>query len=140
MEADDGCIGEDPTKTKVPASMVHDQDDKRMEMRSRVRRHETCNKRLKQFKCIDTVFRHDIEFHGTCFRACAVLTQLELQNGHPLFPVDECLDKIAMLYLQSLHSHFFRKLLALSSSSCREACCWLWLQNISSTTAANGSN
>ena len=92
VEADDGYVGEDPLHVKAPASMVHDQDEKRKIMRSRVRsRHETVNKRLKQFKCLE-IFRHDVQLHGTCFRACAVLTQLEIENGHPLFSVSEYSD------------------------------------------------
>ena len=34
-----------------------------------------------------TVFRHDIIHHGDCFRAVAVLTQLEIDNGARLFDV-----------------------------------------------------
>ena len=91
VEADDGYVGEDPLHVKAPASMVH--DEKRRIMRSRVRsRHETVNKRLKQFKCLETVFRHDVQLHGMCFRACAVLTQLEIENGSPLFSVSEYSD------------------------------------------------
>ena len=31
--------------------------------------------------------RHDIELHGTVFSACAVITQLCVANGEPLFEV-----------------------------------------------------
>jgi hypothetical protein len=62
-------------------------------IRGRVRRRqETVNKRLKQFKVLDDIFHHDVEFHGACFRACAVLTQLSINNGNPLFPTDEYKD------------------------------------------------
>lgn len=94
VEADDGYVGEDPKKVKAARSVVHEQDDKILYVRSCVRlRHETVNKRIKQFKCMQTVFRHDVEFHGDCFRACAVLTQLSINNGHPLFSVSEYEDK-----------------------------------------------
>ena len=46
---------------------------------------ETANKRLKQFNVLKRVYRHDINTHGTCFRAVAAVTQLALQNGEPLF-------------------------------------------------------
>jgi hypothetical protein len=94
VEADDGYVGEDPLNVKAASSIVHDQDEKLLYIRSRVRRrHETVNKRIKQFKCMDTVFRHDISFHGTCFCACVVvLTQLSINNGHPLFSVSEYSD------------------------------------------------
>jgi hypothetical protein len=89
VEADDGYVGEDPVNVKVPGSLVHMHDEQQLYIRSRVRRrHETVNKRIKQFKCLDTVFRHGLSFHGTCFRACAVLTQLSIKHGNPLFTVD----------------------------------------------------
>ena len=88
VEADDGYIGEDPIKTKVPKSIVHDQKPLFLKMRTFVRRrHETVNKRMKQFKVLSTVFRHNIELHGDCFRAVAVLTQLEIDHGARLFDV-----------------------------------------------------
>ena len=90
VEADDGYLGEDPVNVRVPGSVVHDHDDKQLYVRGRVRhRHETANKRIKQFKCMETVFRHDLSFHGACFRACAVLTQLSINHGHPLFTTGE---------------------------------------------------
>ena len=93
VEADDGYVGEDPVNTKVPGSVVHFHDEKQLLVRSRVRRrHETVNKRIKQFKCMATVFRHELTFHGDCFRACAVLTQLEIESGNPLFSVEEYVD------------------------------------------------
>lgn len=93
VEADDGYIGEDPGKVKVPGSMVHDQDEKQLYVRGRVRRRqETVNLRIKFFTCMNTVFRHHISFHGTCFKACAVLVQLAIENGHPLFEAGEYLD------------------------------------------------
>ena len=57
VEADDGHVGEDPINAKVPGSMVHDQDEKLLYVRSKAkRRHETANKRIKQFRTLDTVF------------------------------------------------------------------------------------
>ena len=89
VEADDGYIGEDPRTVKAPGSMVHVQEDWLLCVRSTVRRrHETVNKRLKQFKCLATVFKHDIAFHGQCFRSVTVLTQLAINHGMRLFSVD----------------------------------------------------
>lgn len=93
VEADDGYIGDDPTHTKIPKCLVHDQDPEILYVRSRVRKqHETANKRIKQFNCMATVFRHNLFFHAACFRACAVLTQLSIESGHPLFEAGEYLD------------------------------------------------
>ena len=51
-------------------------------------RHETVNKRMKQFNVLKNCFRHDIEKHGYCFDAIAVITQLAIaKGGEPLFPV-----------------------------------------------------
>jgi hypothetical protein len=44
-------------------------------------RHETINQRIKVFKILTDRFRHDIEKHSMCFRACAVLTQLSFVHG-----------------------------------------------------------
>ena len=78
---------------KVPKSMVHGHDEKMLVVRTLVRRrHETANKRIKQFACVSAKFRHDISFHGSCFRACTVLTQLAIENGKPLFGVDNYAD------------------------------------------------
>ena len=94
VEVDDGYVGEDPAKAKTPSGQAHDQDERMLYVRGRVRRRqETVNKRMKQFKCLATVFRHNISFHGTCFHAVAVLTQLSICLGHPLFPVQEYQDQ-----------------------------------------------
>lgn len=50
-------------------------------------RHETVNKRLRQFLILKTEFRHDRRKHPMVFRAVANLTQLMMQNGEPLFNV-----------------------------------------------------
>ena len=89
VEADDGYRGEDSLKVKVSVSMVHNQDDVFLKMRSYVqRRQKTVNKRMKQFKVLFTVFRGDITFHGSCFRAVAVLMQLKIDHGVKLFDVE----------------------------------------------------
>lgn len=93
VKADDGYVGEDPLTVKAASSAVHDTDPAIRYVRGRVRRqHETVNKRFKQFKVLAERFEHDIEFHGECFRARAVMTQLSINNGHPLFSVEEYKD------------------------------------------------
>ncbi len=51
-------------------------------------RHETLNGRLKNWGILEKVHRHDITVHGTVFYACAVITQLAIANGEPLFEVE----------------------------------------------------
>ncbi len=49
-------------------------------------RHETVNKRLKQFAVCNSKFRHALSYHGTCFHAVSRITQLALLE-EPLFDV-----------------------------------------------------
>ena len=49
---------------------------------------ETLNGRLKNWGILSQVYRHDIMRHGDVFRACAVVTQLTIQDGEPLFEVE----------------------------------------------------
>ena len=46
------------------------------------------NKRLKQFGALSGVFRHDMMKHSTIFHAVALLTQLAIEDGEPLFQVE----------------------------------------------------
>jgi len=58
-------------------------------MQARVRsRHETFNGRIKNWGILEQVYRHDITSHGTVLYACAVITQLAIDNGEILFEVE----------------------------------------------------
>jgi hypothetical protein len=58
-------------------------------MQGRARaRHETLNGRLNNWGILSQVFRHHIITHGDVFRACAVVTQLTVENVEPLFKVE----------------------------------------------------
>ena len=51
-------------------------------------RHETVNGHLKIFKVLKDGFRHDLVFHSSCFRAIAVITQLNFTlKKSPLYQV-----------------------------------------------------
>jgi hypothetical protein len=50
-------------------------------------RHETVNGRFKQFNCLGR-FRHDKELHVYCFHAIAVITQIAITHGEPLYDID----------------------------------------------------
>jgi len=52
------------------------------------RRHETANGVFKFWGCLNSVYRHDIDFHQDVFYACAVLVQLKIECGDPLFQVE----------------------------------------------------
>lgn len=89
-ETDDGYIGGDPDVTKCPGGVRFNEDEGWTRTRSVARsRGETLNHRLKSFKVLGGKFRHDIEKHGMCFRACLVLVQLSFDVGsRKLFEVD----------------------------------------------------
>lgn len=68
-------------------SVSNPQENEAMQKRVRSRQ-ETLNKRLKQWKILQDEYRHDITQHGFVFRAIAVITQIAIKNGEPLFEVD----------------------------------------------------
>ena len=51
-------------------------------------RHETVNKRMKQFCCMNVRFRHSLHLHLCFFHAAVNLTQLMIENGEPLYSID----------------------------------------------------
>lgn len=48
-------------------------------------RHETINKRMKQWKCLGSRFRHKLHKHPLCFHAIANITNFILKNGDHLY-------------------------------------------------------
>jgi hypothetical protein len=89
VEADNGYEGEAPRYVKTPAGATRPEGEK--EMRNRVRgRHETVNERFKNWGCLSQRFRSKnmLKF-SACFRAVAVMTQLAIECGEPLFPVGD---------------------------------------------------
>lgn len=51
-------------------------------------RHETVNRRLKQFGVLHQKFRHQRHLHPQCLHAVANLTQLMIANGERLYSLD----------------------------------------------------
>ena len=89
VEADDGYVGESPYVTKVPSAVLTHSSEKADAMQKRVqRRHETVNAHLKSFWVLEQVYRHNATQHGYVFWAVAVLVQLSIKNGDPLFDVN----------------------------------------------------
>lgn len=85
VEADDGYVGEEPEFCKTPggfSSRAENMQEQRKRLRSR---HETVNMRLKNFAVLNQRYRHNLEDHAYIFRAVAVLVQISLENGEPLF-------------------------------------------------------
>jgi hypothetical protein len=81
VEADRGYCGE--PRVRMPDDYVSSVD-KRAKARSRAR-HETVNKRLKQWGCLKQTFRHARRDHKVCFAAVAVCTQLCFEHGESPF-------------------------------------------------------
>lgn len=81
-EADNGYVGED-WYIKTPLGF-HTRTGREGEMKKRAgQRHETVNSRLKIFKVLGSEYHHDLTFHSSCFRAVAVITQLNFRTNPP---------------------------------------------------------
>ena len=87
VEADDGYIGEAPHKVKCPGGVSNQKEKEHMQACTRMRQ-ETINMRIKQWEICKQTYRHDITQHGYVFRAVAVIVQIAIENGEPLFEVD----------------------------------------------------
>jgi len=86
VEADKGYRGH-PDKIKCPGNNTNLAENRGMQGRARAR-HEMLNGWLKNWGILSQVFRHHIMTHGNVFRACAVVRQLTVENGEPLFEVE----------------------------------------------------
>ncbi len=58
------------------------------QMKKNLARHETVNKKAKQFYSMKNVFRHVLTLHSSFFRAVVNLTQIIIDNGEPLHEVE----------------------------------------------------
>ena len=85
VEADDGYRGD----RKVDCPGDNSPDLAQSHIKALVRgRHETVNRRMKQFAILHNTFRYDVGKHSYCFDAIAVVTQLNIEfGGEPLYSV-----------------------------------------------------
>ena len=86
VEANNGYIGKTLGKVKCTASFVNPIENEGMQSRVQ-NRHETVNKRFKQWGVLHQIYRHNLHDHTYIVRAIAVPAQLSLENGEPLFSV-----------------------------------------------------
>ena len=86
VEADDGYIGEAPTKVKCPKSFTNKEETERMQALAR-NRQETVNARFKHWQILRQLYRHEISRHGDIFVTIAIITQLSINRGEALFQV-----------------------------------------------------
>ncbi len=87
VEADSGYRGQPDSVCTPNCNVFINEVGKRQKELVRSR-HETLNKRLKQWHCLHDTFRHDLEKHSFVFQAVAVIVQVAIENGEPLFRVD----------------------------------------------------
>ncbi len=86
VEADEGYVGH-PDKIKCPQNVGNLVE--KWAIQGRVRAcHKMLNRQLKNWGILSQVYQHNIMRHGDVFRACAVVTQLTIKNGEPLFEVE----------------------------------------------------
>ena len=84
VEANKGYVGH-PDKIKCPQNVGNPAEKWAMQGRLRAR-HEMLNRQLKNWGILSQVYRHVIMVrHGKVFHACAVVMQLTIENGEPLF-------------------------------------------------------
>ena len=57
-------------------------------------RHETVNRRFKQWGCLKQLWRHDRKKHHFVLKAVATLVQLEFDHGKRPFQVDVVNDNV----------------------------------------------
>ena len=76
-----------PDKVKCPNNDCNPKENLAMQalMRSC---HETFNACLKFWGILGQKFHHDIRRQGSVFYACAMIAQLAIVNGKPLFEVE----------------------------------------------------
>ena len=89
VEADDGYRAADPGKVKSKSGFSSQYSSKeQLDVKNKVRaRHETANKRIKQFSALSGIFRHNLNAHSDFVYAAVVITQISIEMGEPLFQV-----------------------------------------------------
>ena len=88
--ADKGYRGDSKTCTPLDAK---NRDHSRAMGVARAR-HETLNRRFKQWGALQGIWRHEDKKHGLVFRSVATITQLEISNGRPLFHCEGYEDQV----------------------------------------------
>jgi hypothetical protein len=98
FKAPDGLKSKIPAGKKVIADRIYrdpvcsirnpqDTPEVRKFKRRARARHETFNARIKSFKVLAEKFHHGAAKHKAVFEAVCVITQYQMENGHPLFDV-----------------------------------------------------
>jgi hypothetical protein len=80
VAADKGYCGECPAVAKTPGPLYTDECYIKM-MGGVAAQHETVNNCLKMFECLKQHFHHGVVAHAACFRAVAIVVQLQIEHG-----------------------------------------------------------
>lgn len=56
-------------------------------IRTILARHETINRRIKQFRVMGCRFRHQLHLHPRCFHAVINLIEITIENCEPLYQI-----------------------------------------------------
>jgi DDE superfamily endonuclease len=83
--ADNGYQCQDDNNLSTP-NKFDSEEVKEFNKRARAR-HETLNKRLKDFNVLKDSFGHELDKHKFVFEAVCVLVQYDMNNGLPLFDI-----------------------------------------------------
>ena len=70
---------------RTPYKVISQTDSRAMH--KALARHETVNRRLKQFGVLGKRFRHELRKHVICFNAVTVATQLSFNRGEKPYRV-----------------------------------------------------
>lgn len=71
----------------MPQKLTNDKNNQTMQSRVRSR-HETINKRFKQWRILSQTYYRDILKHADVFRAVTVITQFSIMKGERLFDAE----------------------------------------------------
>jgi hypothetical protein len=85
VEANKGYVGH-PEKIECPQNVGTPAEKWVMQGRGCIMRCWIGGK--KNWGILSQVYHHNIMWHGNVFQACAVVTQLTIKNGEPLFEVE----------------------------------------------------
>lgn len=87
VEADDGYRGE-PYYISLPNELGGGGERQRKAKTVARQRQETINRKFKEWKILQSRYRHDVKFHKTVFRAIATITQIDLRSAQFSFQVE----------------------------------------------------
>lgn len=87
VDPDEMTLADDTYRDALYFIHPHGYPESVQKQKQYMARHETVNGRIKSFRVLSAVFRHDLTFHSDCFHAIANIVQLMIMNGEPLYDV-----------------------------------------------------